>query len=130
MKNKMETSKKVLLATGLIFAFVVLSCLGIFGYCTISYVSYDWTGIVALLTVSGAVFGTTVAAYMSKAKFENINKIKRSFLEEKYRILQEIGVLDTPRAQQEIENEINQIDCRLDTKEEESLADITYQPIM
>ena len=126
----MEFSKKIVLTTGIIFALVILICLGIFVYCTIYSVIYDWTGIVALLTVSGSVFGTSVAVYMNKAKFENVNKIKRSFLREKYEILKDIGVLDSFRAQSEIEEEINQIDSRLDMAEEESLTEINYQQMM
>ena len=126
----MEFSKKIVITTGAIFALVILICLGIFVYCTMFNVIYDWTGIVALLTVSGSVFGTTIAVYMQKAKIENVYKIKRSFLRNKYEILNEIGVLDTMRAQAEIEEEINQIDGRLNTAEEESLTEITYQQMM
>ena len=126
----MEFSKKIVIATGAIFALVVLICMGIFVYCTISNIMYDWTGIVALLTVSGSVFGTTIAVYANKARAENVGKIKRSFLREKYEILQDIGVLDSVRAQAEIEEEIGQIDSRLHVEEEESLTEITYQQIM
>lgn len=130
MKNKIETSKKIVLATGLIFALVIIVCLGIFVFCTIACVDYDWTGIVSLLTVSGSAFTTTIAAYESKAKAENVYKIKLSFLQEKYNILKNIGALDISRAQLEIENEINQIDCHLDTAEEENSVGSTYQQIM
>lgn len=126
----MEFSKKIVIATGVLFTIVVLTCLGIFVYCTICDIMYDWTGIVALLTVSGSVFGTNIAVYTNKAKYENVSKIKRSFLREKYEILQDIGVLDSVRAQAEIEEEINQIDSRLNMAEEESLTEVTYQQIM
>lgn len=130
MKNKMETSKLIVLVTGIIFALVVLVCLLLFVYCTIYNFAYDWTGIVALLTVSGSVFGTAIATYESKAKVENTLKIKRSFLKEKYHVLKNIGALDCYRAQMEIENEINCIDQYLNTKEEEGHIDPTYQQII
>lgn len=130
MKKKMETSKIIVLVTGIIFAFVVAVCLFLFVYCTIFNFAYDWTGIVALLTVTGSVFGTSIATYESKAKVENTLKIKRSFLKEKYNVLKSIGVLDYPRAQMEIEDEINQIDNYLNIKEEEGHLDPTYQQIM
>lgn len=126
----MEFSKKIVIATGALFTIVVLTCLGIFVYCTICNIMYDWTGIVALLTVTGSVYGTNLAVYSNKARFENVPKVKISFLREKYAILQSIGVLDTMRAQTEIEDEINQIDGRLNMAEEESLTEVTYQPIM
>lgn len=126
----MEFSKKIVVATGVIFALVILVCSGIFVYCTVWNTMYDWTGIVALLTVSGSVYGTAIAVYANKARPENVLKIKRSFLREKYEILQDIGVLDSVRAQAEIEEEIGQIDNRLNTEEEESLTEINYQQII
>ena len=126
----MEFSKKIVIATGVVFGLVIAVCMCIFVYCTIFNIMYDWTGIVALLTVSGSVFGTTIAVYMSKAKFENVHKIKRSFLRRKYEILKDIGVLDITRAQNEIDEEIHHIDSYLDSAEEESLTEINYQQIM
>ena len=126
LKKKIETSKIIVLATGLIFAVVIAVCLYLFIYCTIYSVYFDWTGIVTLLTISGTVFSTAIATYEAKAKAENINKIKRSFLREKYDILKEIGVLDYGRAQAEIENEISNIDYKLET-EEEATATTMYQ---
>ena len=130
MKKKMETSKLIVLVTGIIFALAVLVCLLLFVYCTIYGIVYDWTGIVALLTVTGSVFGTSIATYESKAKVENTLKIKRSFLKEKYSVLKTIGVLDYSRAQMEIEDEVGQIDQYLNIKEEEGHIDPTYQQIM
>lgn len=126
LKKKVETSKIIVLATGLIFAVVIAVCLYLFIYCTIYSVYFDWTGIVTLLTISGTVFSTAIATYESKAKAENINKIKRSFLREKYDILKEMGVLDYGRAQAEIENEISNIDYKLET-EEEATSETMYQ---
>lgn len=126
LKKKIETSKIIVLATGLIFAVVIAVCLYLFIYCTIYSVYFDWTGIVTLLTISGTVFSTAIATYESKAKAENINKIKRSFLREKYDILKEMGVLDYGRAQAEIENEISNIDYKLET-EEEATSETMYQ---
>ena len=129
MNKKMETSKLIVLVTGIIFTVAVLACLFLFVYCTLYGVAYDWTGIVALLTVTGSVFGTSVATYESKAKVENTLKIKRSFLKEKYDVLNTIGVLDCSRAQIELENEVGQIDQYLNAKEEEGHVDPTYQQI-
>jgi hypothetical protein len=130
MKKKMETSKLIVLVTGIIFAVSVTVCLLIFMYCTIFNMGYDWTGMVALLGVTGSVFGTAIATYEAKAKVENTLKIKRSFLEEKYDTLNKIGVLNCMRAQMEFESEVGQIDQYLNMKEEEGYTDPTYQQIM
>jgi len=130
MKQRMETSKKVLLCTGLIFAVVVAVCVGVFVYCTISGVVYDWTGMVTLISISGGVFGTSIAAYFNKASRENLLKIKIGFLQRKYDILKEIGILDYFSARSELENEINQIDNCANTMEEATTAEITHQQIM
>ena len=124
MNNKMECSKKIILTTGIIFALVVAVCLGIFVCCTVSGTVYDWSGIVTLLSVSGDVFGVSVAFYYNKAKNENVYKLRKSFLREKYVLLHEIGALDAARAQQEIESEIINIENGFDSAEAE---EITYQ---
>lgn len=130
MRKNMETSKLIVLVTGIIFTVVVLVCLFLFIYCTLYNFTYDWTGVVTLISITGSVFGVSIATYESKAKVENTLKIKRSFLKEKYNVLKNLGVLDCYRAQSEIENEINQIDQYLNTKEEEAHVDPTYQQIM
>jgi hypothetical protein len=120
----MEFSKKIILATGIIFSLVVAVCLGIFVCCTVSGVAYDWSGIVTLLGVSGGVFGTAAAFYYNKAKAENTYKLRKSFLREKYTLLSELGMLDSMRVQSEIDTEINNIESGLDSAEAE---EITYQ---
>lgn len=120
----MEFSKKIVIATGVIFSFVVVICLGIFVYCTVSGTVYDWSGIVTLLSVSGAVFGTSSACYYNKSRHDNVYKLRKLMLREKYTILQEIGALDVERARTEIESEIERIDSGLDTAETD---EVTYQ---
>lgn len=124
MNDKMEFSKKIIVTTGIVFCLVVAVCLGIFVCCTISGIMYDWSGIVTLLSVSGAVFGTSAAFYYNKSKAENTYKLRKSFLREKYTLLNEFGLLDVMRAQREIEDEIEKIEGGLDEAESE---EITYQ---
>ena len=126
MNNKMEFSKKIIVFTGIVFCLVIAICLGIFVYCTVSGIMYDWSGIVTLLSVSGAVFGTSAAFYYNKSKAENIYKLRKSFLREKYALLSEVGLLDEMRAQREIEAEIEKIDSGLDEAESE---EITYHSV-
>lgn len=120
MKQKrMETSKKIILVSGIVFAvaviYTIISC-----SIAMIYTSYvDWTSIVSLLTVAGGAFGTACGFYFNKAKSENNYKLRMAFLREKYSILKEIGVLDTQRAKLEVENEIDTIDNRLIEEEQQ-----------
>lgn len=115
----METSKKIILVSGIVFAvaviYTIISC-----SIAMIYSSYvDWTSIVSLLTVAGGAFGTACGFYFNKAKSENNYKLRMAFLREKYSILKEIGVFDTQRAKLEIENEIDTIDNRLIEEEQQ-----------
>lgn len=119
----MEFSKKIVVFSGIIFALVVLICVGIFIYNTLNCIDIDWTSMLSIIGVVGTAFTTSIAVYSSKAKIENVYKIKKSFLQEKYSILQETGMLDTNYAQQEIMNEIQSMDSHLDTEEMNSDMD-------
>lgn len=117
-QKRMETSKKIILVSGIVFAvaviYTIISC-----SIAMIYSSYvDWTSIVSLLTVAGGAFGTACGFYFNKAKSENNYKLRMAFLREKYSILKDIGVLDTQRAKLEIENEIDTIDNRLIEEEQ------------
>ena len=130
-KKRMETSKKIILVSGMFFAvaviYTIISC-----SIAMIYSSYvDWTSIVTLLTVTGGAFGTACGFYFNKAKSENNYKLRMAFLREKYAILKEIGALDVHRAKLELENEIDTIDNRLIEEEQqisgENFDTTTYQ---
>ena len=130
-KKRMETSKKIILVSGMFFAvaviYTIISC-----SIAMIYSSYvDWTSIVTLLTVAGGAFGTACGFYFNKAKSENNYKLRMAFLREKYAILKEIGALDVHRAKLELENEIDTIDNRLIEEEQqisgENFDTTTYQ---
>ena len=130
-KKRMETSKKIILVSGIFLAvaaiYTIISC-----SIAMIYSSYvDWTSIVTLLTVTGGAFGTACGFYFNKAKSENNYKLRMAFLREKYAILKEIGALDVHRAQLELENEIDTIDNRLIEEEQqipgENFDTTTYQ---
>lgn len=118
-KKRMETSKKIILVSGIFLAvaviYTIISC-----SIAMIYSSYvDWTSIVTLLTVTGGAFGTACGFYFNKAKSENNYKLRMAFLREKYAILKEIGVLDVHRAKLELENEIDTIDNKLNEEEQQ-----------
>ena len=130
-KKRMETSKKIILVSGIFFAvaviYTIISC-----SIAMIYSSYvDWTSIVTLLTVTGGAFGTACGFYFNKAKSENNYKLRMAFLREKYAILKEIGALDVHRVKLELENEIDTIDNRLIEEEQqisgENFDTTTYQ---
>lgn len=118
-KNNMETSKKIILACGIIFVIAVMYTIISCTIATISGSYVDWTSVVGLLTTTGGAFGTACGFYYSKARSENIYKLRMAFLREKYNILNDIGVLDIHRAKMEIENEIDTIDNKLNEEEQQ-----------
>nr|DAH07374.1 MAG TPA: hypothetical protein [Caudoviricetes sp.] len=123
MKNKkMETSKKIILFIGILFAVAIVYTIVSCSISLIMNTYTDWTSIVALLTSTGGAFGTACGFYYSKAKSENNYKLRMAFLKEKYTILKEIGALDENRAKMEIENELDTINGKLDMEAEEAMS--------
>lgn len=126
MNNKSETSKKLAWFSGICFAIVLLYSIVTFSYCVIKDKPCDFTMLIALITTTGAVFGTTCAFYYTKSKSENLFKIKRSFLKIKYLILKNIDALDKERVKAEIEKELSTIDGDFDIDEKKIKEDIVY----
>lgn len=117
--KRIETSKKFVILTGVIFIIALLYCIGIFTYCTLTDKVCDWTLLVTIMTVTAAPFTTGVACYYAKSKVENKVKIQSTFLKEKYQMLYDMGVLTPDRAVGEIEEEIVEIDESIDSIDEE-----------
>lgn len=125
-KQKIETSKKLAWFSGICFAIAVVYSVLIFTYGVIANTACDFVLPVTLITVSGAVFGVTMVAYNSKSRYENVTKIQKDFLREKYRILKDIGVLDYDRAIMEIEEEFADIEANADNEKMMANQEITY----
>ena len=126
MKQKMETSKKLAWFSGICFAIAIVYSIFIFTYGTIQDKMIDYTMPITLVTITGAVFGTTTTFYYNKSKAENIFKIRRSFLKLKFLILKVINLLDEARTQTELENELAKIDDGLNEEEIISNQNIEY----
>lgn len=120
--RKIETSKKIILVSGIMFTLSVVYTMISCSVSLILNVYIDWTSIVALLTSTGGAFGTACGFYYTKAKSENSYKLRMAFLKEKYTILKEIGALDENRAKMEIENELDTINGKLDMEAEEAMS--------
>ena len=125
-KRKMETSKKLAWFSGVCFAIAVIYSVEIFTYGIKMDSQCDFTLPITMLTVTGAVFGVTMVAYNSKSRYENVTKIQKDFLREKYSILKEIGVLDYNRAIAEIEDEFAEIEANADNEKSIANQEITY----
>lgn len=124
--KKIETSKKLAYLSGICFVVALVYSIGIFTYSVLNDISYDFTMPITLITVTGAAFGVTCSMYYSKARFENVIKIKQGFLREKYTILKEIGALDCGRAVTEIEEEFTEIEEDADNEADLANEEITY----
>ena len=126
MKDKIETSKKLAWFSGICFAIAVIYSVLIFAYGVYTGTMCDFTLPVTLISVTGAVFGVTMVAYMNKGRYENTVKIQRSFLREKYTILKELGVLDNSRAINEIEEELIEMETNFDNEKSMANQEIAY----
>ena len=125
-KKKIQTSKKLAWFSGICFAIAVIYSVLIFTYGVIAGVMCDFVLPVTLITVTGAVFGVTMVAYNSKSRYENVTKIQKDFLREKYAILKNIGVLNHDRAVMEIEEEFADIEANADNERAMANQEITY----
>lgn len=126
MKNKIETSKKLAWFSGICFGLTIVYSILIFTYGTLHDKMIDYTVIMTLITVTGAVFGTTTTFYYNKTKTENSFKIRRSFLKLKFLVLKTINLLDETRIQSELENEFSKIDDGLNETEIIANQEIEY----
>ncbi len=125
-KKKMETSKKLSWFSGICFAIAVVYSVLIFTYGVMTATMCDFVLPITLITVTGAVFGVTMVAYASKARFENVIKVQQSYLTEKYTILKNMGVLDYDRAVMEIEEEFAEIEANADNEKSMANQEINY----
>ena len=120
--KKMENSKKLAWFSGVCFAISLVYSMWIFA----SGLCMDFTLPITLVSVTGAVFGITMVAYNSKSRYENVTKIQKDFLREKYTILKDIGVLDYNRAVMEIEEEFADIEANADNERTMANQEIIY----
>lgn len=111
-RKKMETSKKLLLCAGVIFAISV--AIG-----TISTtVGADPTFFMAVIGITGGVFGSAIVSYENKAKMENVVKIKMAII--KFRLA--IGEYLTPEQIAQVEIDIQALEAAIDGKIDDTVA--------
>ena len=124
--EKIETSKKLALFSGICFAITIIYSIVIFTYCSMRDKICDFTMLITLNTVTGTVFGIIVAFYLNKSRFENVIKLQCSSLKSKYLILKDVDLLDKYRVQTELDNELSKIDSIIDDEKTMSNQEITY----
>lgn len=125
-KQKKQTSKKLAWFSGTCFALAVIYSILAFTYGVYFNIMCDFTLLITLITVTGAVFGVTMVAYNSKSRYENVTTIQQNYLREKYTILKELGVLDSSRAISEIEDEFIELEANADNERAMANQEITY----
>lgn len=125
-KKKIECSKKLAWFSAICFAAAIIYGVAIFTYGVVTESVCDFTMPITLITVTGAVFGITMAAYSNKSRYENVIKIQASYLKAKYTILKDMGVLDYSRAVQEVEDELIDIETDFDNEKSMANQEITY----
>lgn len=113
----METSKKLLLWAGVIFAISV--AIGIVA----AFSAIDITLFVAVIGVTGGVFGAAVVAYENKAKMENIIKIKMAIIKFRLAISQYLD----PVQMEQVENDIRAVEEAIDGKIDDTVAQAVAQ---
>lgn len=115
--KKMETSKKLVLATGIIFG--ISSVAGALA----SVAGMDITFFAAEIAIAGGVFGSAIVSYEIKAKMENVVKIKMAII--KFRLA--IGNYLTPEQMAQVEDDIQALEASIDGKIDDAVAQAVGQ---
>lgn len=116
-EKPMETSKKLLLWAGVIFAVTV--AIGIVA----AFSGIDITLFVAVIGVTGGVFGSAIVSYENKAKMENIIKIKMAIIKFRLAISQYLS----PEQLAQVENDIRAVEDAIDGKIDDTITQAVTQ---
>lgn len=115
--KKMETSKKLVLSTGIIFG--ISSVAGALA----SVTGMDITFFAAEIAIAGGVFGSAIVSYEVKAKMENVVKIKMAII--KFRLA--VGNYLTPEQMAQVEIDIQALEASIDGKIDDAVAKAVNQ---
>ena len=111
-RRRMETSKRLILCAGIIFAISV--AIGT----TAALLGADATFFIAVIGVTGGVFASAIVSYENKAKMENIIKIKMAII--KFRLA--IGKYLTPEQMEQVEQDIQVVEDAIDGKIDDTIT--------
>lgn len=115
--KKLETSKKLILTTGVIFG--ISAAAG----AAAAVAGMDVTFFVAEIAIAGGVFGSAIVSYEIKAKMENVVKIKMAII--KFRLA--IGNYLTPEQMAQVEIDIQALEASIDGKIDDAVAQAVNQ---
>lgn len=115
--KKMETSKKLVLTTGLIFG--ISAAAGAMA----AVAGMDITFFAAEIAIAGGVFGSAIVSYEVKAKMENVVKIKMAII--KFRLA--VGNYLTPEQMAQVEIDIQALEASIDGKIDDAVAQAVNQ---
>lgn len=115
--KKMETSKKLVLTTGIIFG--ISAAAGAMA----AVAGLDITFFAAEIAIAGGVFGSAIVSYEIKAKMENVVKIKMAII--KFRLA--IGNYLTPEQMAQVEVDIQALEASIDGKIDDAVAQAVGQ---
>ena len=115
--RRMEASKKLLLCAGIIFAISV-----VIGTVT-AFIGVDPTFFIAVIGVTGGVFGSAIVSYENKAKMENVVKIKMAII--KFRLA--AGKYLTPEQIAMVDIDIQALEAAIDGKIDDAVAQAVTQ---
>lgn len=115
--KKMETSKKLVLTTGIIFG--ISAAAGAMA----AVAGMDITFFVAEIAIAGGVFGSAIVSYEVKAKMENVVKIKMAII--KFRLA--VGNYLTPEQMAQVEIDIQALEASIDGKIDDAVAQAVNQ---
>lgn len=115
--KKMETSKKLVLTTGIIFG--ISAAAGAMA----AVAGMDITFFAAEIAIAGGVFGSAIVSYEVKAKMENVVKIKMAII--KFRLA--VGNYLTPEQMAQVEIDIQALEASIDGKIDDAVAQAVNQ---
>lgn len=115
--KKMETSKKLVLTTGIIFG--ISAAAG----AAAAVAGMDITFFAAEIAIAGGVFGSAIVSYEVKAKMENVVKIKMAII--KFRLA--VGNYLTPEQMAQVEIDIQALEASIDGKIDDAVAQAVNQ---
>ena len=115
--KKMETSKKLVLTTGIIFG--ISAAAGAMA----AVAGMDITFFAAEIAIAGGVFGSAIVSYEIKAKMENVVKIKMAII--KFRLA--VGNYLTPEQMAQVEIDIQALEASIDGKIDDAVAQAVNQ---
>lgn len=124
--KKVTCSKRLAWFSAFCFIAAIIYGMVMYTYGTLEDKMIEYTMPITLISVTGAVFGVTMASYSNKSRYENVVKLQAKYLKVKYTLLKDMGILDYSRAVQEIEDEFIDVEADFDNEKSMSNQEITY----